>query len=528
MTRAFACAVLLAGAAASVPAKFNTSSWVGSAYTPAAAPNALWWGDYDGYEATVDREFGVLASWGAKTIRVFLHSMVYARNGTKMHDDMDRFLGLASKHGLRTGFVFFDDCWDHSGADLDAPCVPRKGVHNGCWKSSPQDVERTSISKFEPYVASTVARFASDPRVQWWEVYNEPQKSNNYSMALRDAGFKWAKAQNPTQAVLSCWDDNADTEIVDHHDYTTQFTGSWMLPVTHPNKTGLITEGGSRWFAPPFSADAGSPLTVLNFLSAVKRDPATADKVPGIILCWTWFVGNDNTRWHWSSPEGADEPVVPWDGLFFPDGTPVSYTEMGAFRLYATGVNDFLAYDDFLPKAVVDGDHFMNLAANQVWHAGKPGSPGGVGGALAEASFWPEASSGLFHMTSDGYNVEVDVAKNLLVLQIAMDADSPPLGTFDLSTLDNKGCKVGAWNVVQLLVTPTSVSVWFNTMLPETGFVGDASDKARVPHAPAPRITIAAVQPPADGDVMLWSDVEGMRVDYISKLPVAALPNLGH
>ena len=51
----------------------------------------------------------------------------------------------------------------------------------------------TGTARFEPYVAGTVARFAGDPRVAWWEVFNEPQ-SNAFSLALRDAGYRWAKA----------------------------------------------------------------------------------------------------------------------------------------------------------------------------------------------------------------------------------------------------------------------------------------------------------------------------------------------
>ena len=53
----------------------------------------------------------------------------------------------------------------------------------------------------------------------WWEIFNEPQRTP-YSLALRDAGFRWATAQAPKAPVISCWDDNNDTEVVDRHQYS--------------------------------------------------------------------------------------------------------------------------------------------------------------------------------------------------------------------------------------------------------------------------------------------------------------------
>lgn len=37
----------------------------------------------------------------------------------------------------------------HSGANLSTTCIPRQGVHNGCWYAAPQDVDRTSVDRFE-------------------------------------------------------------------------------------------------------------------------------------------------------------------------------------------------------------------------------------------------------------------------------------------------------------------------------------------------------------------------------------------
>jgi hypothetical protein len=191
--------------------------------------------------------------------------MVFANDSTRLLNSMDRFLAISSKCGIKVGFVFFDDCWNHQGASLDTPCVPEKGKHNGCWMASPQDIERTDVDRFKAYVSTTVQHFRADSRVLWWEeiprayacphlrthactqsnprsheqwcpqVFNEP-RAPNFTLALRDAGFKWAKAAIPTQPVLSCWDDNDDTELVDTHHYSTAFSHEWS-PAVYSNPT---------------------------------------------------------------------------------------------------------------------------------------------------------------------------------------------------------------------------------------------------------------------------------------------------
>lgn len=138
-------------------------------------------------------------------------------------------------------------------------------------------------------------------------------------MALRDAGFSWATALNPAAPVIACcmcrvgplisdlysalWtspclacagDDNKDTEIVDVHRYSSNYLSDWYPGVyANPTKGAVITEGGARWYQPPYSNDAGSPLTAINFLAALQADAAAGKVpfVPGAMLSWEVFVG---------------------------------------------------------------------------------------------------------------------------------------------------------------------------------------------------------------------------------------------
>jgi hypothetical protein len=326
---------------------------------------------------------------GLTTLRVWLMYGVFAHDADGLHRDMGKFLDIAAASNISVGFVFFGDCFNHAGGSATQQCVPKKGVHNGCWMASPQDAERVGANAsngyapLKSYVTSTITKFKDHPSVVMWEIFNEPRR-DAYSLGLRNAGYEWAKALRPSAPVLALWDDNNNTDVVDHHDYGTGFKSTWA-PALYgdPAKGAIVTEGGSRWFQPDpgpatsaktNQADQGSPLTVINFFAALRAEKKAGKVpyVPGAIICWEAMVGNSNTRWHWGTAPNSAEPAIPWDAWMFPDGTPISYTEVAAFRRYATDgkVDDFARFDDFLPfEKVQDGDVTHTLPAGATYTA---------------------------------------------------------------------------------------------------------------------------------------------------------------
>lgn len=51
-------------------------------------------------------------------------------------------------------------------------------------------------------------------------MYNEPRgPGEDFVFGLRNAAYQWIKALQPTNPVISCWDDNNDTDSVNHHEY---------------------------------------------------------------------------------------------------------------------------------------------------------------------------------------------------------------------------------------------------------------------------------------------------------------------
>lgn len=96
------------------------------------------------------------------------------------------------------------------------------------------------------------------------------------------------------------------------------------------------------------------------------------------------------------------------------------------------------------------------------------------------------------------------------------------LGAFDLAGIENG--RVNGWSLLRVALREGGgLDVWFNPMLKETGVVGNSSDAERLPHAPAPRISVvdASGGLPAGGLAIAAS--EPARVDYVSILPLSVL-----
>jgi len=499
----------------SVTPAWDTSGMVGAEYTPWRASNELWWHEYQSYRDDVIRELKLAKEvMGFATVRIFLHTMLYADNAEGLKKNLADFLDICEQEGFTAGFVFFDDCWKHAGADLDKPCIPKKGKHNGCWMASPQDVERTDVDRFKPYVSDIVGTFKGDARVAWWEIFNEPNRNNNFTMALRHAAFSWAKAQDPTQPVIACWDDSEDTEIVDHHQYSTPW-GANNGVFANPAKGGIVTEAGARWYQKT-SGDAGSPLTVLNWLTALKKS-GDAPFIPGVMIDWEVMVGHSQTRWHWGDAEGIAEPPIPWHNHIYPDGTPVSFTEAAATRRYMSGKDEFLFLETFLDVEDPGArEEYLTLAPGESFTStGVDASQ-----AMYELTFWPEAAeedidSELSLSVAGSYRITIDNTR------LALSSTDGELASFDVSKVEG-GVVMASWNMLRVLVQDERVRVWFNPQFSDvTGASVPPADEQSMQAMP-PRIDIATKGKASGGDLVIstpGTNKKNVRVDYVSVLP---------
>ena len=108
--------------------------------------------------------------------RVYLHDLLWEQDSLGFLNRINKFLDLSEKHGIKTMFVFFDDVW-HPVPKLGKQPKPIPMVHNSGWVQSPGAkilYDTLSHNKLESYVKGVVNKFANDPRVLAWDLYNEP------------------------------------------------------------------------------------------------------------------------------------------------------------------------------------------------------------------------------------------------------------------------------------------------------------------------------------------------------------------
>ena len=193
---------------------------VGSNYIPAYAINQLEMWQADSFNADrADLEFSWAESLGMNTMRVFLHDLLWQQDPGGFRKRIDRFLTAAKKHKIRPIFVLFDSCWDPF-PELGIQRLPRPGVHNSGWVQSP-GAKALADPKQEirllEYAENVVLAFADDDRVLAWDVWNEPDNTNDSSYgrvelkdkkialitALLPKVFQYVRAGRPTQPVTS-------------------------------------------------------------------------------------------------------------------------------------------------------------------------------------------------------------------------------------------------------------------------------------------------------------------------------------
>lgn len=293
-------------------------SWVkGAVFVPSNVVNeAQQWEEFD--PVINDRELAYAAAYGFNLVRVFLHFAVWQKHPETFLNNIETFLQLADKHGIKTEFVFFDDVWDPNPVLGPYP-APIPGVHNSRWVQSPGDFVKDNYAyhreQLEAYVKDVVSRHAHDPRISFWETFNEP-----------------GNGQNPARSKVT-------QQLMNEARLWIKETES-SIPVT--------ATGGNPWLGEPFSdfyswhfyedysGAEGGAATVCT--ETMNRRTQTVSGVvdylrgkTGYVL-WELMIGRDNCRFPWGNPPGAPEPEVPFHGLIYPDGHPWSLADVKAVR----------------------------------------------------------------------------------------------------------------------------------------------------------------------------------------------------
>ena len=335
---------------------------VGANYAPANAINELEMFQADTFDpATIDKELAMAEQIGMNTMRVFLHDLLW-QDPAGFTKRLDQFLGLCAKHKIRPMLVLFDSCWDPY-PKLGKQHDPTPGIHNSGWVQSPGADALSDVSQYprlEAYVKGVVGAFKKDKRILAWDVWNEPDNTNDNSYGqnhtiktelakprkiaivtkLLPHVFQWARAAGATQPLTSGvwvfrtpedWQNPAkwtpmekvqleNSDIITFHQYSNpdalEETIKAMLTFGRPV---ICTEYMARGVNSKFQSH----------LPIAKRAKVG-------MINWGFVAGKTQTFLPWDSWQkpyvNGREPSIWFHEVFKQDGTPYDPTEVTAIK----------------------------------------------------------------------------------------------------------------------------------------------------------------------------------------------------
>lgn len=324
---------------------------VGANYIPKDAVNELemWQAEtFDPKE--IDLEFGWAERTGMNTMRVFLHDLLWQQDPQGFKQRVNAFLTIAGRHHIRPMFVLFDSCWDpYPTLGLQHPPIP--GVHNSGWVQSPGAAELGDPAEYprlKAYVQGVVGAFASDPRILAWDVWNEPDNTNQRSYAEKELKnkvqlvtallpqvFEWAREEHPIQPLTSgIWEGDwskperlspisqiqvRESDIITFHNY------GWpedferrIQQLQQYHRPIVCTEYMARGAGSTF--DTVLPIAKHNRVGAIN---------------WGLVAGKTQTWLPWDSwqrPYVLEKPPVWFHDVFLPNGVPYRQSEADLIR----------------------------------------------------------------------------------------------------------------------------------------------------------------------------------------------------
>ena len=331
----------------------------GANYNPANAINELEFWQAETFDpATIDKELGLAENLGINTMRVFLHDLPYKQNAKGFIKRIDTFLTLCQKHKIRPMLVLFDSCWDPN-PQLGKQRDPQPGIHNSGWVQSPGAEALTDVSQYprlEAYVKGIVGAFKNDKRILMWDVWNEPDNTNDNSYgvnhtiktelpkarkiaiieALLPQVFGWARAVAPSQPL---------TAGVWHSDWSGKTPFS-AFDKTMLDNSDVITfhqysDAGALEMAIPYMKRMGRPVICTEFMargvnSKFQTHLPIAKREKVGMICWGFVAGKSQTYLPWDSWQkpyvNGNEPKIWFHEILKGDGTPYDPAEVVAIK----------------------------------------------------------------------------------------------------------------------------------------------------------------------------------------------------
>jgi Cellulase (glycosyl hydrolase family 5) len=324
---------------------------VGSNYIPSYAINQLEMWQPDTFDPKrIDQELGWAESIRFNTMRVFLHDLLWEQDPEGFKKRVDIFLTICSQHHIRPIFVLFDSVWD-ANPHLGKQHPPRPGVHNSGWVQSPGAkalADPAQYPRLAAYVKGIVGAFGKDNRVLAWDLWNEPDNTNDGSygdqepknkvaivLSLLPQVYEWAREAGASQPLTSgVWNGNwgqgeklspmeqiqlGQSDIVSFHSYEKPpVFEQRILSLRHFNRPIICTEYMARSNGSTFQGSL--PIAKKYHVGAIN---------------WGFVKGKTQTNYPWDSwqhPYIDHQPAVWFHDIFQEDGQPYRPEEVRFIR----------------------------------------------------------------------------------------------------------------------------------------------------------------------------------------------------
>jgi|ERR1017187_2877382 hypothetical protein len=331
---------------------YDKKPWlVGCNFSPSTAINQFEMWQAESFDPqTIDRELGLAQSLGFTSVRVFLHDLLWQQDAKGFIKRMDEFLTLAHQHHIGVMFVLFDSCWDPA-PKLGKQREPRPHIHNSGWMQSPGHEFLAHPERFDelkPYVIGVIEHFRNDPRIDFWDLYNEPDNKSDLAeyapleperkadaaRILLEKTFGWARDARPSQPLtsgvwLGSWGDPAklsameklqleNSDIITFHNYG------------KPEEAKQCVDNLRRYQRPILCTEYMARPAGSTF------DPILRDFKQEHVAAYNWgFVsGKTQTIYPWDSWKKTytAEPPLWFHDIFRADGTPYKANEVEFIR----------------------------------------------------------------------------------------------------------------------------------------------------------------------------------------------------
>ena len=166
----------------------------------------------------IEREFALARSIGYNAVRAIIQFEVWFYEHDSFMANLEEYFTLADKYGIKVMLTLGNDCTQPKALYEPVKFGPQKvdwGYHSGIARG-PHAFGHTEPgymlldeAEYEPHyyrmVDEIAAKYAKDPRLQIWDVWNEPGHSRRGTLSLRhmEKFFEIIRSHDPIQPLTA-------------------------------------------------------------------------------------------------------------------------------------------------------------------------------------------------------------------------------------------------------------------------------------------------------------------------------------